>query len=61
MFYFCWQPAPAYPGPSHHTPEPHPEEWEVTGIHTTAWWVTRDFQTLDENHTINWAVFETKN
>ena len=36
-FYFCWQPVPAYPGPPHHTPEPHPEEWEVTGIHTTAW------------------------
>lgn len=32
----------------HHTLEPRPEEWEITGIHLTVWWVTRDFSTLDE-------------
>lgn len=47
--------------PPHHAPEPHPEEWEVTGTHSTALWVTRDFQTLAENHTICWAVFDTVN
>lgn len=60
-FYFDWQSAPPYPGAPHHTLQPPPEEWKITGIHTTAWWVTRDFQILDENHTISWAVFETKN
>lgn len=62
-FYFCGQPIPAYPRLPHHTPEPHPKEWEVIGIYTSAWGggEPKDFQTLEENHRIGCAIFETKN
>lgn len=43
-----------------HIPEPHPKEWEVIGIHTTAWGWPKDL-TLEENHRIGCAIFETKN